>query len=158
MKCPFCSSPESKVVDSRTAQKNNAIRRRRECLDCGHRFTTYEYVMEYPLTVIKNDGRREEYSRTKLLNSFKIACNKRPIPMTKIESMVMDIEKEIEEMAGGEIPSSRIGELVMKYLKELDEVAYIRFASVYKKFKGLDEFKDQIEQMSTNNSSSLGTN
>ncbi|HDP69096.1 MAG TPA: transcriptional repressor NrdR [Candidatus Marinimicrobia bacterium] len=148
MKCPFCDSNETKVVDSRSAQKNNAIRRRRECLDCGHRFTTYEYVVEYPLTIIKNDGRREEYDRQKLLNSLRIACNKRPVPMDKLESVVIDIEKEIEELSGGEVASSFIGELVSKYLKELDEVAYIRFASVYKKFKDLDEFKDQINKLS----------
>ncbi len=147
MKCPFCDSSETKVVDSRAAQKNNAIRRRRECLDCGHRFTTYEYVVEYPLTLIKNDGRREEYDRQKLFDSLKIACNKRPIPMDKLESIVIDIEKEIEELSGAEVASAFIGELVMKYLKELDEVAYIRFASVYKKFKDLDEFRDQIEQL-----------
>lgn len=148
MKCPFCDSSETKVVDSRSAQKNNAIRRRRECLDCGHRFTTYEYVVEYPLTIIKNDGRREEYDRQKLLNSLKIACNKRPVPADKLESVVIDIEKEIEEISGGEVASSVIGELVSRYLKELDEVAYIRFASVYKKFKDLDEFKDQIDKLS----------
>ncbi|PIS27936.1 MAG: transcriptional regulator NrdR [Candidatus Marinimicrobia bacterium CG08_land_8_20_14_0_20_45_22] len=157
MKCPFCSSQESKVVDSRTAQKSNAIRRRRECLSCGHRFTTYEYVVEYPLTVIKNDGRREEYSRAKLLNSIKIACNKRSIPTTKIEAVVIEIEKEIEELAGGEISSSRIGELVMNNLKALDEVAYIRFASVYKKFKDLDEFVDHIESLTTDETKT-GTN
>jgi len=151
MKCPFCDSNDTKVVDSRSAQKNNAIRRRRECLDCGHRFTTYEYVVEYPLTIIKNDGRREEYHRRKLFNSLKIACNKRPVPVDKLESVVIDIEKEIEELSGGEIASNVIGELVIKYLKELDEVAYIRFASVYKKFKDLDEFKDQIERMSNLN-------
>jgi transcriptional repressor NrdR len=148
MKCPFCNSAETKVVDSRAAQKNNAIRRRRECLDCGHRFTTYEYVVEYPLTIIKNDGRREEYDRRKLLNSLKIACNKRPVPADKLESIAVDIEKEIEELSGAEVASNYIGELVMKYLKELDEVAYIRFASVYKKFKDLDEFKDQIDKFS----------
>ncbi len=147
MKCPFCNSRDTKVIDSRTAQKNNAIRRRRECLDCGHRFTTYEYVVEYPLQVIKNDGRREEYDRTKLLNSIKIACNKRPIPREKLEMLVMDIEKEIEEHAGGEVRSSQIGELVMQKLRQLDEVAYIRFASVYKKFKDLDEFRDHIAQL-----------
>lgn len=147
MKCPFCDSSETKVVDSRSAQKNNAIRRRRECLDCGHRFTTYEYVVEYPLTIIKNDGRREEYDRQKLLNSLKIACNKRPVPVDKLESVVIDIEKEIEELSGGEVASNFIGELVIKYLRELDEVAYIRFASVYKKFKDLDEFKDQIDKL-----------
>ncbi len=148
MKCPFCNSAETKVVDSRAAQKNNAIRRRRECLDCGHRFTTYEYVVEYPLTIVKNDGRREEYDRRKLLNSLKIACNKRPVSADKLESIVVDIEKEIEELSGAEVASNYIGELVMKYLKELDEVAYIRFASVYKKFKDLDEFKDQIDKFS----------
>ncbi len=148
MKCPFCNSVETKVVDSRAAQKNNAIRRRRECLDCGHRFTTYEYVVEYPLTIIKNDGRREEYDRRKLLNSLKIACNKRPVPADKLESIAVDIEKEIEELSGAEVASNYIGELVMKYLKELDDVAYIRFASVYKKFKDLDEFKDQIDKIS----------
>jgi len=146
MRCPFCNSPESKVIDSRTAQKNNAIRRRRECIDCGHRFTTYEYVVEYPLQIIKNDGRREEYDRSKLSDSIKIACNKRPVSAEKLETLVIDIEKEIEEASGGEVRSSQIGELVMKKLKELDEVAYIRFASVYKKFKDLDEFKDHIEK------------
>ena len=147
MKCPFCDSSETKVVDSRSAQKNNAIRRRRECLDCGHRFTTYEYVVEYPLTIIKNDGRREEYDRQKLFDSLKIACNKRSVSVEKLESVVIDIEKEIEELSGGEVASNVIGELVSKYLKDLDEVAYIRFASVYKKFKDLDEFKDQIDQL-----------
>lgn len=144
MRCPFCNSKENKVIDSRIVQKNNAIRRRRECLDCGHRFTTYEYVVEYPLQVIKNDGRREDYDRSKLFNSIKIACNKRPISPEKLENLVMDIEKEIEEHAGGEVKSSQIGELVMKKLRELDEVAYIRFASVYKKFKDLEEFRDHI--------------
>ncbi|MCD6441716.1 MAG: transcriptional repressor NrdR [Candidatus Marinimicrobia bacterium] len=152
MKCPFCSSSETKVVDSRAAQKNNAIRRRRECLDCGHRFTTYEYVVEYPLTIIKNDGRREEYDRQKLLHSLKIACNKRPVPADKLESIVIDIEKEIEELSGGEVASNYIGEMVIKYLKELDEIAYIRFASVYKKFKDLDEFRNQIDKLSHKNS------
>jgi len=152
MKCPFCSSNETKVVDSRAAQKNNAIRRRRECLDCGHRFTTYEYVVEYPLTIIKNDGRREEYDRQKLLHSLKIACNKRPVPADKLESIVIDIEKEIEELSGGEVASNYIGELVIKYLKELDEIAYIRFASVYKKFKDLDEFRNQIDKLALKDS------
>lgn len=149
MRCPYCGSSETRVVDSRPAQKSNAIRRRRECEDCGKRFTTYEYVVEYPLMVIKNDGRREEYNRDKLLKSIKIACNKRPISSDKIESIVMDIEKEIEEKSVGEIPSSLIGELVMKYLRNLDEVAYIRFASVYKKFRDLDEFRNQIEKLSS---------
>ncbi len=148
MKCPFCSSPETKVIDSRSAQKNNAIRRRRECLDCGHRFTTYEYVVDYPLVIIKNDGSREEYDRAKLQKSIKIACNKRPIPQDKIEEIVLEIEKGIEETSGSEIASKQIGELVMKHLKDTDEVAYIRFASVYKQFKDLEEFKDQINKMS----------
>lgn len=148
MKCPFCNSNETKVVDSRTAQKESTIRRRRECIDCGHRFTTYEYVVEYPLQIIKNDGRREEYDRSKLTKSVKIACNKRPIPPEKIESIVMDIEKEIEELSVGELSSSTIGELVMKYLRQLDEVAYIRFASVYRKFKDLSEFRSEIDELS----------
>lgn len=147
MKCPFCNSAETKVIDSRAAQRNNAIRRRRECLDCGHRFTTYEYVVEYPLTIIKNDGRREEYDRQKLFNSIKIACNKRPVSRDKLEAIVIDIEKEIEEKSRGEVASSQIGELVMKYLKDLDEIAYVRFASVYKKFKDLNEFRSQIDQL-----------
>jgi transcriptional repressor NrdR len=147
MKCPFCNSAETKVIDSRAAQRNNAIRRRRECLDCSHRFTTYEYVVEYPLTIIKNDGRREEYDRQKLFNSVKIACNKRPVSREKLEAIVVDIEKEIEEKSGGEVASSQIGELVMKYLKTLDEIAYIRFASVYKKFRDLNEFRSQIDQL-----------
>ncbi|MBO8130844.1 MAG: transcriptional repressor NrdR [Candidatus Marinimicrobia bacterium] len=148
MRCPYCNAMDSKVVDSRPAQKNNAIRRRRECIVCGKRFTTYEYIVEYPLMVIKNDGSREEYDRSKLLKSIKIACNKRPIPSEKIENIVMDIEKEIEEKSTGEVRSSLIGELVMKHLRELDEVAYIRFASVYKKFKDLDEFRNQIDKLS----------
>lgn len=148
MKCPFCNSNETRVVDSRTAQKESTIRRRRECIDCGHRFTTYEYVVEYPLQIIKNDGRREEYDRSKLTKSVKIACNKRPIPPEKIESIVMDIEKEIEELSVGELSSSSIGELVMKYLRQLDEVAYIRFASVYRKFKDLSEFRSEIDELS----------
>ncbi len=148
MRCPFCNSPETKVVDSRAVQKDSAIRRRRECLDCGHRFTTYEYIVEYPLLIQKNDGRREEYDRAKLLKSIKVACNKRSISPEKIESMMIDIEKEIEEKSVAELQSHLIGELVMKHLKELDEVAYIRFASVYKKFKDLGEFKDQIEKLS----------
>lgn len=147
MRCPFCNSQENKVIDSRTAQKNNAIRRRRECIDCGHRFTTYEYVVEYPLQIVKNDGRREEYDRTKLFNSVKIACNKRPVPREKLEALVMDIEKSLEEVSGGEVKSALIGELVMKKLQELDEVAYIRFASVYKQFKDIGEFKDHIARM-----------
>lgn len=149
MKCPYCDSTESKVIDSRNAQKNNVIRRRRECIDCGHRFTTYEYIVELPLMIKKNDGRREEYDRGKLEKSIKIACNKRPIPAEKIELIVIDIEREIEEAGGGEVRSSYIGELVMKQLKNLDEVAYIRFASVYKRFKDLGEFRDQIEKIST---------
>ncbi len=147
MKCPFCNSAETKVIDSRAAQRNNAIRRRRECLDCSHRFTTYEYVVEYPLMIIKNDGRREEYDHQKLFNSIKIACNKRPVSREKLEAIVIDIEKAIEEKSGGEVVSSHIGELVMKYLKDLDEIAYVRFASVYKKFKDLNEFRSQIDQL-----------
>ncbi len=148
MKCPYCTSTETKVIDSRAAQNGSAIRRRRECIDCKHRFTTYEHIVEFPLVVIKNDGSREEFDRSKLKHSIKIACNKRPVASERIESVIMDIEKEIEENSGAEIPSSTIGELVMRHLKNLDEVAYIRFASVYKKFKDLNEFRDQINRLS----------
>jgi len=148
MRCPFCHSEETKVVDSRSAQKHNAIRRRRECIDCGHRFTTYEYVVDYPVVIRKNDGTREEYDRAKLQKSIKIACNKRSVSQDRIEELVLEIEKKIEETTGGEISSGAIGEMVMKRLRALDEVAYIRFASVYKKFQDLEAFRDQIDQFS----------
>ncbi len=148
MKCPFCSSTDIKVIDSRAAQKGKAIRRRRECFDCKHRFTTYEHVIETPVSVIKNDGSREEFDRTKLERSLKIAVNKRKISSDTIESIIKDIVSEVEDVGSTEVQSSFIGELVMNSLKAHDDVAYIRYASVYKKFKDLNEFRDQIENIS----------
>ncbi len=148
MKCPFCSSTDIKVVDSRSAQKGKSIRRRRECSDCHHRFTTYEHVIETPVSVIKNDGSREEFDRTKLERSLKIACNKRKISSDIIEHIIKNIVSKVEDVGSTEVKSSFIGELVMEYLKKYDDVAYIRYASVYKKFKDINEFRDQIEHFS----------
>jgi transcriptional repressor NrdR len=148
MICPFCSSTEIKVIDSRSAQKGKAIRRRRECTECHHRFTTYEHVIETPVSVIKSDGSREEFDRTKLERSLKIACNKRKISSDTIEYIIKNIVSTVEDLGSTEVKTSYIGELVMEYLKKYDDVAYIRFASVYKKFKDLNEFRDQIENIS----------
>ncbi len=147
MKCPYCSSTEIKVIDSRTAHKGKAIRRRRECIDCHHRFTTYEHVIETPVSVKKSDGSREEFDRTKLERSLKIACNKRKISSDTIEYIIKNIVTLVEEKGSTEVESSYIGELVMEFLKKYDDVAYIRFASVYKKFEDLNEFRDQIEHI-----------
>lgn len=145
MKCPFCSHEEDKVVDSRTAQDGRAVRRRRECLKCGKRFTTYEFIETVSLTVVKNDGRREPFDRQKLLRGMILACNKRPISEKKLESIVEEIEEELLALSKKEITSQEIGELVMKKLKDIDEVAYVRFASVYRKFKDKNEFFDELK-------------
>lgn len=144
MKCPFCSHEEDKVVDSRTAQDGRAVRRRRECLKCGKRFTTYEFIETVSLTVVKNDGRREPFDRHKLLRGMILACNKRPVSEKKLESLVDEIEEELLALSKKEITSQEIGELVMKKLKDVDEVAYVRFASVYRKFKDKNEFFDEL--------------
>jgi len=145
MKCPFCSHEEDKVVDSRTAQDGRAVRRRRECLKCGKRFTTYEFIETVSLTVVKNDARREPFDRQKLLRGMILACNKRPISEKKLESIVDEIEEELLALSKKEITSQEIGELVMKKLKDVDEVAYVRFASVYRKFKDKNEFFDELK-------------
>ena len=145
MKCPFCSHEEDKVVDSRTAQGGRAVRRRRECLKCGKRFTTYEFIETVSLTVVKNDARREPFDRQKLLRGMILACNKRPISEKKLESIVDEIEEELLALSKKEIASQEIGELVMKKLKDVDEVAYVRFASVYRKFKDKNEFFDELK-------------
>jgi len=147
MKCPYCSSEDNKVIDSRSARKGTAIRRRRECNQCDHRFTTYEHIMEFPMKVVKSDGNREEFDSSKLEKSIQVACNKRPVPTQKIEEMTLAIEKEIEKRSEAEVEAEVIGNLVMKKLKKLDEIAYIRYASVYKKFKDLNEFRDQIQKI-----------
>jgi len=145
MRCPFCGHEEDKVVDSRSSKDGKAIRRRRECLGCNERFTTYEYVESVSLTIIKNDQRREPYDRQKLMQGLVAACKKRPISMKKIESIADKIEEQLEELGKMEIPSTEIGKMVMIQLYDLDEVAYIRFASVYRKFKDVSEFVLEVQ-------------
>lgn len=147
MKCPYCGHEEDKVVDSRSCKEGRAIRRRRECINCTKRYTTYEYIENFPLTVIKNDQRREPYDREKLLTGIVSACKKRPISMKKIESIVDSIEDKLEKMAKSEVESMEIGKLVMEELYKLDDVAYVRFASVYRKFKDLDEFVNEVQEL-----------
>ncbi|MDR2694584.1 MAG: transcriptional regulator NrdR [Chitinispirillales bacterium] len=145
MRCPFCGHQEDKVVDSRTGKEGRAVRRRRECLDCGKRFTTYEYIENISLTIIKNDQRREPYEREKLMQGITSACKKRPISVKKIESIVDKIENRIERISKNEVPSVEIGRMVMEELYELDEVAYVRFASVYRKFKDISDFISEVK-------------
>lgn len=147
MRCPFCNYEDSKVLDSRPADEGRSIRRRRECLECQRRFTTYEKVEEAPLFVVKKDGRREVFDGHKLLNGIAKACEKRPIPLYKMEGLVKDIEKELINTFEREIPSQRIGEMVMERLKQVDEIAYVRFASVYRQFKDIQTFLEEIKQL-----------
>jgi transcriptional repressor NrdR len=147
MKCPYCGHGEDKVVDSRSSKEGLAVRRRRECLKCEKRFTTYEYIENVPLTIIKNDQRREPYDRQKLMQGIVAACKKRPISMKKIESIVDKIENEVSRLSKTEVPSLEIGELVIRELAGLDDVAYVRFASVYRKFKDRDEFITEVKDM-----------
>ena len=147
MLCPFCGHLEDKVVDSRLSQSGEAIRRRRECLQCGKRFTTYERIEEVLPMVIKKDGRREPFDRQKLLQGLKKACEKRPVSMEVLEKIVDDIERQVQERNVKEIPTSEIGEAIMQKLHDLDEVAYVRFASVYRSFKDLNEFMAELKDM-----------
>lgn len=147
MKCPFCSDFDNKVVDSRLSGESDVIRRRRECLGCGRRFTTYERVEDILPMVIKKDGRREPYDRTKILSGIQTACQKRPVPVAVMEEIVDRIEKTVQEKGDKEIKSSTIGETVMLELHDLDEVAYVRFASVYRSFKDINEFMDELKDM-----------
>jgi transcriptional repressor NrdR len=147
MKCPFCGHQEDKVVDSRSSKEGRAIRRRRQCLKCEKRYTTYEYVENVSLSIIKNDGRIEEYDRDKLRNGLILACKKRPISIKKIESVVDKIENQIQNLSSTEVSSKEIGETVIKELQKLDEVAYVRFASVYRQFKDKDEFLRELQDM-----------
>ena len=146
MKCPFCDNPDTKVIDSRHTEEGHAIRRRRECDKCSKRFTTYEKVESIPLTVIKKDQNREQYDRGKIQAGILRACYKRPIPIEKIEEMMDAIEGEIFNTEEKEISSTRIGEIVMEHLKELDAVAYVRFASVYREFKDVSTFMDELKK------------
>ncbi len=147
MKCPFCNHPNSKVVDSRPARNGRAIRRRRECLNCMERFTTYEQIEEFQPMVVKKDGRREPFERRKIIEGILKACEKRPISITEIEKFVDDLEREIQEKGVPEIQTRAIGEKVMEQLRQWDDVAYVRFASVYKQFKDLKEFMDQLKEL-----------
>ena len=147
MQCPFCNHLENKVVDSRLSKEGEAIRRRRECLSCQRRFTTYERIEDILPSVIKKDGRREPFDRQKILQGLKKACEKRPISIDALEAVVERIEKKIQEMGKSEIPTQVIGEEVMKELHELDQVAYVRFASVYREFKDLSEFMNELKEL-----------
>lgn len=149
MRCPFCDAMDSRVLDSRPAEAGSAVRRRRECGECGRRFTTYERVDELPLVVVKKDGRRETFDRQKLLAGLITACQKRPVSTTALEDMAGEIERELRSTMEREVHSSDIGEQVMRRLHDLDEVAYVRFASVYREFRDVDEFMREIEQLVT---------
>jgi transcriptional repressor NrdR len=147
VKCPFCDALEDKVVDSRMAKEGQVIRRRRECLACKRRYTSYERVEESLPMVVKKDGRREPFDRAKILSGLKKACEKRPISTATIEAVTDRIEKRIQELGETEIPSGLVGEEVMRELHKLDQVAYVRFASVYREFKDIDQFMDEIKAL-----------
>ena len=147
MKCPFCGHPEDKVVDSRESKEGEAIRRRRECLKCERRFTTYERIDEIPYMAIKKDGRREKFDRQKVLNGLLKACEKRPVSMGKLENIVNEVEAFVAESPDRERTTTEIGELLMDRLKKLDKVAYVRFASVYLDFKDIKEFMSELKEL-----------
>jgi len=147
VKCPFCGSEENKVIDTRPGKEGKSVRRRRECISCIKRFTTYEYVEKSPLVVMKRDGREEPFDRQKLLLGITIAAHKRPIPREDIEKMVDEIEEGFSDLGNVAIPSKNIGEEVMKRLKTMDEVTYVRFASVYRAFEGKDEFLKEVKDL-----------
>lgn len=147
MKCPFCSEAENKVIDSRISKDGKAIRRRRECLGCQKRFTTYEFVEDILPMVVKKDGRREPFDRIKIRNGVMKACEKRPISMEAMENIVANVEQACQEFQGEEIPSTVIGEKVMDELKKLDGVAYVRFASVYRQFRDVGEFMSELKDL-----------
>lgn len=147
MKCPYCAHPESKVVDSRPADEGSSIRRRRECLECHKRFTTYETMESLPLIVIKRDGRRQTFDRNKLLGSMLKACEKRSVSVATLEKLADEIEQSVQNEMEREIPSTEIGELVMDKLKDVDEVSYVRFASVYRQFKDINTFMAELTKL-----------
>ena len=147
MNCPYCAHPESKVVDSRPADEGSSIRRRRECLECHKRFTTYETMESLPLIVIKRDGRRQTFDRNKLLGSMLKACEKRSVSVATLEKLADEIEQSVQNEMEREIPSTEIGELVMDKLKDVDEVSYVRFASVYRQFKDINTFMAELTKL-----------
>ena len=147
MKCPFCGFIEDKVIDSRSSNEDKSVRRRRECMKCKRRFTTYEYIEEVPLMVIKKDGRREAFDRNKIISGILKACEKRPVSMEKVEAVVDKVEKELQKSFDKEVKAQVVGELVMDYLHKLDEVAYVRFASVYRQFKDINHFMKELKDL-----------
>lgn len=153
MRCPFCGAENTQVVDSRTVENGYSIRRRRECLKCGRRFTTYERrEINKIITVIKKNGEREPFNREKIIDGLLIATRKRPVPREKIEEIANTVENEILSEGENEVSSKKIGELVLKYLKDVDPVAYVRFASVYREFKDVDEFTEELKRLQEKNS------
>ena len=147
MKCPFCETSDTRVIDSRPTEEGHAIRRRRECDNCGKRFTTYEKIEEVMFMVVKKDGRREAFDRSKISNGILKACEKRPVPMAEVENIVSQIERGLNNMMEKEVESKVVGEIIMEHLKELDEVAYVRFASVYRQFTDVNTFVAEIEKL-----------
>ena len=147
MRCPFCGHLEDKVVDSRESKDGDSIRRRRECLECSRRFTSYERIDEIPYMVVKKDGRREPFDRQKVMSGIMRACEKRPVPAAKLEAIVNSVEKYVQESPERERPTTRVGEMIMKRLKELDKVAYVRFASVYLEFEDVTEFMSELKNL-----------
>ena len=147
MKCPYCGPPESKVIDSRPADENASIRRRRECLSCAKRFTTYETVESLPMVVIKKDGSRQSFDRQKVLRGMIRACEKRPVPLAELERIADEIEQELQNSMEREIRTEDVGEKVMDRLRKVDQVAYVRFASVYRQFKDIDTFMAELNKL-----------
>ena len=147
MKCPYCGYSDSKVIDSRPADDGTTIRRRRECLDCQKRFTTFEIIERMPLVVIKRDGSRQSFDRVKIINGLVRACEKRPVSMSQIEAVADEVEQELRGRLESEIQSERIGEMVMQRLKSLDEISYVRFASVYRSFKDIQTFMEELAKI-----------
>lgn len=147
MRCPYCQHTDSRVLESRSTEAGQSVRRRRECLQCKHRFTTYERIEFIPLTVIKRDGQRESFDRSKLLRGIVHACEKTGIPQRRLESIVDEIEAELQQQFGREVASNAIGELVLLYLRDESEVAYVRFASVYRQFKGIRDFVETLDRL-----------
>lgn len=147
MKCPYCQYEETKVVDSRPTDEGHTIRRRRECIKCNQRFTTYEKIEDLPIIIVKKDSNRQSYSREKVLKGMIRACEKRPVSMAQLEEIADGIEKELQNSMKREISSQAVGEMVMNGLKEVDEVSYVRFASVYRQFKDINTFMDELKKM-----------
>ena len=151
MKCPFCSSENTRVIDSRPADDNNSIRRRRLCDDCGKRFTTYETVESLPMVVVKKDGSRQSFDRSKVLGGMIRACEKRPVPLAELEKIAAEIDQDLQNSMEREVSTEKIGERVMERLRDVDQVAYVRFASVYRQFKDIDTFMEELNKLLADN-------